>query len=202
MSSEKINQPLEKVNTSNNNNLEEKNEIKESISQNNGDQTYSQRIHSDNIFQEENDQNSEKEDKLKLYTPFKINAFYQILINKIMPPGYKLETEYKVYSKKDIVTKVETKTTITSKKEKILKKFEKELNEQYETNNNNYGGYEYKANLKDNSLTANVSIDYTKYDMKKFASDNVAIKEYLNKDKQFTLEGAKKYYNTIGATCK
>ena len=116
--------------------------------------------------------------------------------------GYKLETEYKVYSKKDIVTKVETKTTITSKKEKILKKFEKELNEQYETNNNNYGGYEYKVNLKDNSLTANVSIDYTKYDMKKFASDNVAIKEYLNKDKQFTLEGAKKYYNTIGAKCK
>ena len=100
MSSEKINQPLEKVNTSNNNNLEEKNEIKESISQNNGDQTYSQRIHSDNIFQEENDQNSEKEDKLKLYTPFKINAFYQILINKIMPPGYKLETE-EILLKKD-----------------------------------------------------------------------------------------------------
>ena len=100
MSSEKINQPLEKVNTSDNNNLEERNEIKESISQNNGDQTYSQRIHSDNIFQEENDQNSEKEDKLKLYTPFKINAFYQILINKIMPPGYKLETE-EILLKKD-----------------------------------------------------------------------------------------------------
>ena len=100
MSSENINQPIEKDMTTNNNNCNEKNEIKESIFQNNEDPSYIHRNYSENIPLEENDQNSEKEDKLQSYTSFTISAFFQILINKVMPSGYKLETE-EILLKKD-----------------------------------------------------------------------------------------------------
>ena len=41
-----------------------------------------------------------KEDKLQSYTPYLLSAFYQILINKKMPFGYKLESE-EILLKKD-----------------------------------------------------------------------------------------------------
>ncbi len=67
--------------------------------------------------------------------------------------------------------------------------------------NNKYGGYEYKIDINDNELNANITIDYTKYNMQKFVSDNVAMKEYVNENNELTLEGAKKYYESIGSKC-
>ena len=116
--------------------------------------------------------------------------------------GYEIETTHKIYSKENIVNKVESKTTVTSKKEKVLKNFEKDYKKQYENNKNLYGGYDYNIKIDGETLVSNLTIDYSKYDMNKFVKDNVAMEEYVNKEKQFTLEGAKKYYNTIGATCK
>ena len=88
MSIEKNSLLLDKVDNINNN-LEEKNEEKIDMSPNIEEQTDNQIINNP----DENEQIQDKEDKLKLYTSFEINAFYQILINKLMPPGYKLETE-------------------------------------------------------------------------------------------------------------
>ena len=75
-----------------NKNLKENNEEKETIDQNNANKTFSKINQSENISLEENGQKSEKDDKLKQYTPFEINSFFQILINKKMPFGYKLES--------------------------------------------------------------------------------------------------------------
>ena len=77
----------------NNNNLNENTIIKEGTMTNNENKIFDKINHNDNISQEENSQKFEKEDKLKQYTSFEINALYQILINKIMPLGFKLEIE-------------------------------------------------------------------------------------------------------------
>ena len=75
-----------------NKNLKENNEEIESIIQKNVSKTFSQINQSENLSLEENVQKSEKDDNLKQYTSFEINAFFQILINKKMPFGYKLES--------------------------------------------------------------------------------------------------------------
>jgi len=96
MNEVKDNDLSEKNHSINNNNLEEKNEQKEALSPNIEEQT---NTNLNNILLEENEQTSIKEDKLKSYTPFIINPFYQILINKKMPSGYKLETEENLLKK-------------------------------------------------------------------------------------------------------
>lgn len=114
--------------------------------------------------------------------------------------GYTLESTYKIHSKKNNVTKIETKIIITSEKKEILEQFENDLKRQYESNNKNYGGYKYDISIKDEKLTATVTIDYNKFDMDKFVSDNTAMKEYLD-DSKYTLDGAIKYYETTGNKC-
>ena len=96
MSLEKNNDLSEKINDIYNNNIEEKNESKESSSPDIEEQSNLNLDNSQNIPLEENEQNEQntlKEDKLKSLTPFIMNPFYQILINKKMPLGYKLESE-------------------------------------------------------------------------------------------------------------
>ena len=115
---------------------------------------------------------------------------------------YKLETNHKIYSKKDVVTKVETKTTITSSNKEKLEQFEKDLTSQYKSLNNTYGGYDYDIKINGDKLTISVTVDYTKYDMKKFVDNNIAMKEYVNDKNEFTLDLAKKYYSSTGAKCE
>ena len=75
--------------------LEEKNELKENIYRNIADQVNQ----SENIGQEENEQNSVKENIFKDYTFYLINPFYQMLINKSMQSGFKIETEENLLKK-------------------------------------------------------------------------------------------------------
>ena len=65
-----------------------------------------------------------------------------------------------------------------------------------------YSGYSYKFTTKKNKLYSVVKIDYKKHDMKKFVYDNVAMKNFINEKKQFTLDGAIDYYESMGAICK
>ena len=115
---------------------------------------------------------------------------------------YKLETNYKIFSKNNIVTSLESKTIITSDNSEKLKTFEKNLSSQYNALKKIYGGYNYSIKVKDNKLVATISIDYSKYDMKKFVTNNIAMKEYVNEKNQLTLDGAKKYYESTGTKCK
>ena len=93
MNEDKNNELSEKVHSINNNIINEKTEQKEAQCPSKEDQINTN-LNISNIIQlDENDQTSIKEDKLKSFTPFSINPFYQILINKRMPSGYKLESE-------------------------------------------------------------------------------------------------------------
>ena len=99
MNEVKENDLSEKIHSINNNNLDEKNEQKEALYPNKEDQANTNLNIANNIPLDENEQTSIKEDKLKSYTSFIINPFYQILINKKMPSGYKLETEENLLKK-------------------------------------------------------------------------------------------------------
>ena len=115
---------------------------------------------------------------------------------------YSISTDYTIKSKSNIVTSINIKTVIESKEKKVLEKFKKQLEDQYKGNNTSYGGYDYKVVIKGKKLTANVTIDYKKFDLEKFTKANGAMKEYVNKDNKLTVEGATKMYKSTGAKCK
>ena len=115
--------------------------------------------------------------------------------------GYILETKYIIKSKGKNVVSINTQETITSKDKKKLDKFEKDFKEQYSYNSKNYGGYKYTVTNKNGKVTTNVTVNYNKFDMKKFIRNNEAMKKYTEKEK-LTLEGAKKLYTSTGAKCK
>ncbi len=115
--------------------------------------------------------------------------------------GYVMETKYVVTSNGKNVMKVNITETITSKDKDKLKKFSSQFEEQYKYNKKAYGGYTYKVTNNGNKVISKVTIDYNKMNMKKFIKANVAMKEYTEKDK-LTVEGAKKLYESTGATCK
>lgn len=115
--------------------------------------------------------------------------------------NYTISTDYMIKAKKKIVTSVTIKQVIESKDKKVLENFKKQLEDQYKSNNNSYGGYKYKVVLSGKKLTADITIDYTKFDLDKFVKANGAMKEYVNKDNKLTIDGAKKMYKSTGAKC-
>ncbi len=116
--------------------------------------------------------------------------------------GYKMTSEYNVYSSKDEVNKVQTTETIESKNNTILAYFEKQLKSQYKANNDSYGGYKYEITNKDGKVVSKVTIDYSKMNLKKFVKDNPAMKSFVNKSNKITVEGIKSMYQSMGAKCE
>lgn len=114
---------------------------------------------------------------------------------------YKTNLVYTIYSSNDLVNRIELNEVIESKNNTVLAYYEKQLQELYKSNNDLYKGYDYKITNKDGKVTAKVTIDYSKMDMKKFVTENPAMKDFVNKDNKLLLEGAKAMYESSGATC-
>ncbi len=115
--------------------------------------------------------------------------------------GYVLETKYVIKSKFSKVKTINISESITSKDKKVLDNFEKQLKDNYSYNKKTYGGYKYKITNNNGVVTSNVIINYKKFDIEKFIDNNEAMKKYT-KNNKLTLEGAKKMYESTGATCK
>ena len=116
--------------------------------------------------------------------------------------GYKVSTNYEIYSKNGIVDKVIISDVVDSKDKNILNFFKLQYENQYRNLNDKYGGYTYKVKIKNNKVISDVTINYKKFNMKSFVKDNKAMEVYINDDKRITLEGIKKMYSNIGASCK
>ena len=116
--------------------------------------------------------------------------------------NYDITSTYSIKSRGDVVKSVEVNQTITSKEKDILKSFEEQYKNQYSLNKKLYGGYNYEVKINNNKLVTKVTIDYDDFKLDKFVKDNKAMKKYINKDNEFTLEGAKKLYNSTGAKCE
>ena len=116
--------------------------------------------------------------------------------------GYIIKSDYDIYADKDVVNKVVTTETITSNNNTILAYFEKQLKNQYKSYNKTYSGYSYKITNEKVKVVCEVTIDYTKLDMKKFIKDNPAMKTYVNKNNKLTVKGLKNMYKSTGASCQ
>lgn len=115
---------------------------------------------------------------------------------------YKINTNYKIYYKDNIVEKVDIDEVITSSSKDKLKEFNNSFKSLYDSNNSMYGGYTYDIKINKNKLVLSANIDYTVFDMNKFINNNAAMKEYINKDNKLTLDGIIKMYEASGSTCK
>lgn len=116
--------------------------------------------------------------------------------------GYKLDTEYKIYGKGKIATKVVTVETVTSKDQDKLDYFEKTLKETYDSINEIYGGYTNNITNKDGKVVSETTIDYTKMDVEKYVKDNSVMKSYVNSKNEMLASGIQQVYEALGATCK
>ena len=103
--------------------------------------------------------------------------------------------------KKDgLVNSVTTKETVESDNEQVRSYFKKTLEDSYNTANENYGGYTYNVTEDGNKVISDVTIDYSKMDLDKFVNDNSQMKSYI-KNNKISLDGMKKIYEALGATC-
>ena len=116
--------------------------------------------------------------------------------------GYTIDSTYEIYSSKDIVSKVEIKEIITSKNNTTLAYFEDNLKKKYEDLNKQYKGYTVKTKTEKGKTIVTATADYSKIDIEKFANANDVIKDDIKKSKKMTSDIAKKYYESLGATCK
>ena len=117
--------------------------------------------------------------------------------------GYIVASKFAIFTdENDIVTGINSQEIVYSNDPILLEEVEDGVIRNYEMINEQYGGYEFNIDKKDNKLTSNVTIDYTKTDLESMATDNETVKIYLNDNYQFTLDSIKKFYVSMGAQCK
>lgn len=116
--------------------------------------------------------------------------------------GYKLKSEYNIYSTGKVVNKVVNTDVITSDKQNIIDHFEQTLNDSYYIMKKSYGGYDFNIKKENGILTSNVTINYLDVNMDKYLSDNFNMKEFITEDKKVLVEGLINYYKTMGYVCK
>lgn len=115
--------------------------------------------------------------------------------------GYATGSKFAIFAdENEIVTKIITQEIVVSNDNDILDIFQDSLERNYSTFSQ-YGGYDYEITIDGNKLISNVTIDYTKADLKTMASDNESLKIYLNDDNKFTLNSVKSMYMSSGAEC-
>ncbi len=112
-----------------------------------------------------------------------------------------IEANYEVYAKDGYVTKVNSKEYVTSDNEQLLTSYEQSLSLSYLNQNAKYGGYTNKVSIDGNKLTSVTDIDYSKVDLNQMSKDNSIINNYV-KNGKLELDGIKKIYEALGATCK
>lgn len=114
--------------------------------------------------------------------------------------GYKISSNYEIHSKDGLVNSVTTKETVESDNEQVRFYFKKTLEDSYNTANESYGGYTYNVTEDGNKVISDVTIDYSKMNLEKFVNDNSQMKSYI-KNNRISLDGMKKIYEALGATC-
>ena len=102
----------------------------------------------------------------------------------------------------NVVEKVDTKEAVTTDDAELLSTFENQFDTTYSAMNEAYGGYTFKVTKKDNTVTSDVTIDYTKVDLDTLAKDEPTVKNLMNNNNQITLDKLKQSYESMGATCK
>lgn len=118
------------------------------------------------------------------------------------PAGsYKLERTDTITKDKDVIKSIETKEVYTSDSEELLATLKQTLEQTYDTYNGVYGGYTNQITNENGVVTSTTKIDYSKLDIKKYASD-FNLNDYKTEDGQLKVDGMVNYYEQMNATCK
>lgn len=114
--------------------------------------------------------------------------------------NYVLNSNIKIYHKKDKVLKIIVSEDYMSSDKNVLKYLKEYKNLYYENQNDLYGGYTYEINEKDDHIILDMNIDLSALDVKKMVNDG-KLDKYYTKQNTLTLTGAKYYYSSKGAEC-
>ena len=115
--------------------------------------------------------------------------------------NYSLESTYNIFATGETVNKVHTKEKVTSEDGTIISSMEEYFKNTYDAMNEAYGGYKYDITSNDDMVVADVTIDYSKVDLKKLTEDEPTMDSIL-KDGKMNLDNLKAMYEEMGATCK
>lgn len=124
------------------------------------------------------------------------------LTTNAVAQGYKLESEYVIYGKGDVVNKVSTIETVISDDEEILDYFEETLRTTYDATSETYGGYTIDITNENGKVVSKVTIDYNKMNLEQYVEDNSVMKDYVNSDNKLMVSGLVNLYESLGATCE
>lgn len=112
--------------------------------------------------------------------------------------NYVIGSKYVVFAEDNKVTKIVSREIITSSDVTKLDDFENYLNENHNTAIQ-YGGYTYDVKREDDKVISDVTIDYSDFDIKKFADDNDTVDKNTQ---ELTVDSVEKQYISLGAECK
>lgn len=113
--------------------------------------------------------------------------------------NYVIGSKYVVFAEDDNkVTKIVSKEIINSTDQTILDDFENYLNENHNVAIQ-YGGYTYDVKREEEQVISNVTIDYSEFDIVKFAKENDSVEDDI---KEMTVDELEKQYISLGAECK
>lgn len=115
--------------------------------------------------------------------------------------GYTIDANYEVYGSGEYVTRIVSNEYATSDNEQTLTSIEQALTLNYTKYNLKYGGYDNKVSIDGNTLTSKTNIDYRVVDLDQLTNDTPALKSYT-KNGKLKVEGLKKLYESMGATCE
>ncbi len=125
-----------------------------------------------------------------------------MLSNNDVTNGYEVKSEYNITTNGELVRKVDTVEKVTSSNASVLSYFQVNLINTYAKFKQNYGGCTYDVTKDGNTVTSEVTMDYSKADLKKASEDDASIKSILNDDYKVTLDGIISMYEGMGATCE
>ena len=115
--------------------------------------------------------------------------------------NYKYTATYKIYYKRNDVTKIIKKEKYETSNKEVYNYLKNYRELELETYNAKYGGYKYDMKLDREVITINTTIDASKIDANKLVDDNVLSKYYVSKGK-INISGLKKYYESKSAVCE
>ena len=115
--------------------------------------------------------------------------------------NYELTAQYKVYYKKNYVTKIEKHEIYKSSDKKVVNYFNELNSLQYYDLSDKYKGVIYDIKAIEQGVEINSSINLKKFDIKRYVKDGRIYNKYV-KGKKLLLSGLKKIYEAKGAICK
>lgn len=117
--------------------------------------------------------------------------------------AYRIQSEYKIYGKDKLVTKIEKEEIVISEDEEMLKYFEEYLGVSYSNLNEKYGGYDNKITKDNDKIISNTTINFDSINIKDYIKDNESMKNYVDKDYNLTEEQIVSFYEEkLDAKCK